>query len=233
MKKTLHELPITELPRERMLKFGGRALSDTELLALLLRSGGPNLNALQLAQYLLSEFGNLRQLLAADVEQLKKVKYLGEAKVCSLKAVKELAKRCIAIGEIRKPHVETPEEVYDLLLPLTLGEEKEHLYLLSLDLNGNLIKLSLISMGSLTQTLADTREILRTALLKGAVSVILAHNHPNNNPKPSDPDKQLTKEIALACPKVGLNFLDHIIVTNSGYFSFKLAGLLNYKSERR
>ena len=231
MKQTIQEYPITERPRERMEKFGVASLSNSELLAILLRSGGPDLNALQLSQTLLAEFGGLQNLFYADTEELKRFKYLGLAKVSCLKAVGELVKRSLMSEEITKPRLDTPRSVYDLMLPFIMGKDKETLYLLSLDLNNHLIKLSLLSIGTLTQTLADTREVLKTALLKGAVSIVLVHNHPSDNLEPSFEDKLFTKEIALACPCVGLNFLDHIIVTERNYYSFKLSGLLNFSKK--
>jgi len=233
MQMRLKEFPITELPRERLEKFGVSSLANFELLAILLRSGGPDLNALQLSQYLLSEFDSLNGLLDADIEQLRTYKYLGEAKVTTLKAVGEIAKRILSIEEIKRPKMETPEKVYDLVLPYVLGKSKECLYLLSLDIHNRLIKLSLLSMGTLTQTLADTREILRTALLKGAVSIMIVHNHPSGKVQPSQEDIRLTKELAHASVHVGLNFLDHIIISSTNFYSFKMSGLISFQKERR
>lgn len=227
MQIKLRDFPLTELPRERLEKFGVSSLSNFELLAILLRSGGPDLNALQLSQYLLSEFGGLSKLLAADIEQLKTYKYLGEAKATTLKAVEEIAKRILSVEEIKKPKIETPQNVHDLLLPYILGKSKECLYLLNLDVHNRLIKLSLLSIGTLTQTLADTREILKTALLKGALSIVIVHNHPSGDVQPSKEDIQLTNELAQASVYVGLNFLDHIIVSPTNFYSFKVSGLIS------
>ena len=180
-----------------------------------------------MSQYLLSEFGSLSKLLDADIEQLKTYKYLGEAKATTLKAVGEIAKRILSVEEIKKPKIETPKNVYDLLLPYILGKSKECLYLLNLDVHNRLIKLSLLSIGTLTQTLADTREILKTALLKGALSIVLVHNHPSGNIQPSGEDIKLTNELAQASVHVGLNFLDHIIVSSTDFYSFKTSGLIS------
>lgn len=226
MKGSLDRLPLTELPRERLEKLGAASLADYELLAILLRSGGPDVNALELSQTLLAEFDGLQNLLRADVNQLRRFRYMGDAKVSCLKAVNEIAKRSLNDAEVKKVRLETPKDVFKLIRPLIMGKDKEHLYLLSLDINNNLIKLSLVSIGTLTQTLADSREILKTALLKGASSIILAHNHPSEKTDPSDPDVQLTKEIAIACTHVGINFLDHIILTSTNFYSFKLSGLI-------
>lgn len=231
MKKTLREIPSFDRPRERLEKFGVSALSDYELLALLLRSGGRDLNALDLAQNLLAEFGNLSKLLNADFTQLCKFKYMGAAKVSVLQAAGELSKRNLMFDNYGKRKICSPLQAYNLVKPYILGKNKEFLYLISLGLDKSLIKLSLLSIGTVNQSLIETRDVLRTALLKDAASFILVHNHPSGTLDPSPEDIQVTREIARASVYTGINFTDHLIVTEKSYFSFKLAGLLTLQSK--
>ncbi len=233
MSHKLQEISCTDRPRERLLKFGPEYLADFELLSIILGSGGPEMNALDLSQKVLSEFGGIRELLYADLNKLRKVKYLGIAKACSIRSVGELSKRRYSLPEVQKPKMDNPEVAYALMKPYILGRRVECLYILCLDLHHRLIKLSLISLGTLDQSLADTREILREALLNDSVGIILVHNHPSGILKPSDSDISFTKRLNEACLNSGLILLDHLIVTEESYFSFKSSGLLSFKIERR
>ncbi|HDQ88594.1 MAG TPA: DNA repair protein RadC, partial [candidate division WWE3 bacterium] len=229
----IQEIPCSERPRERLIKFGPESLSDSELLSVVLRSGGPQLNALDLSQELLREFGSVHRLLYADLNQLRKVKYLGLAKVCGIKAIGELCKRSLSNEELNRPKLDTPEKIFALIRPYTLGKSVECLYLLSLDINNKLLKTSLLSFGSSNQALVDVREILKCALNNDATSIILVHNHPSNNADPSPEDVNMTKRVAEAALLVGLVFIDHLVVTDKIFFSFKTSGLLSSTLGRR
>ncbi len=208
-------------------------MSDSELLAIILRSGGTTAGVIELSTKLLKEFGSLRKLLFADLNYLISIRYLGVAKAASICAVGELAARCFAPEELDRPEIDTPLTVYDLIRPRILGKEKECLYLLSLDLRNKLIKINLISVGTLSQALSDSREVLRTALLNNASSIIIAHNHPSGGLEPSNEDRLFTERLALTAVQIGINFLDHVIVTSDGHYSFKKGGLLSFNNERR
>jgi len=228
----MNEISVTERPRERLMRLGPESLADSELLSIILGSGGPQMNALSLSQKLLSDFGGLKELLYVDLNKLRKVKHLGDAKACSIKAVGELSRRRFFLHEVQKPKMNTPEIVYSLVRPYIVGKKVECLYLLCLDLHQRLLKLSLISMGTLDQSLADTREILREALLNDSVGIVLVHNHPSGVLRPSDSDICFTKRFNEACLNIGLVFVDHLIVAEESYFSFKSSGLLSLKNER-
>lgn len=223
----LKEIPTTERPRERLSRHGVSSLSNTELLSLVLRSGGPSTNVLSLSTELLTEFGSLQELFSADTAELKKIKYMGDTKISAIKAIGELAKRSISTENLARHRILTPQDVFNLIRPHILGKKKEHLYVISLGLNAELLKLSLLSVGTLNETLVDTREVLRTALIKGAVSFILAHNHPSDSLEPSMADVYVTREVAGAAVYVGLDFVDHVIVNSSDYYSFRLSGVLS------
>lgn len=232
MKKTFHDFPLEQLPRERLRKFGVSSLSDAELLAILLRSGGRELNALELSYLLISEFKSIHNLLNTDIDRLRSFKYLGIAKASTLVAVGEISRRSSFIDSSNEVKIENPKQVFDLMMPTIKGKRKEYLYLLNLTSTNKLISTSLLSIGSPTQTIADSKDILRTALIKDAANVILVHNHPSETLDPSKEDIQLTKEISHGCVHVGLNFLDHVILTSSGYYSFKVSGLLDFKHRK-
>lgn len=224
-------MSLRERPRERLERLGECSLSDAELLAVILRSGGPDMDILELSQKLMHDFGGMRGLLFADYNQLQSIRYLGRAKVSCIKAVGEIAKRCVSPESQDRLKVINPATVYKLIRPRILGKSKEVLYLLSLDLAQRLIKINTISVGTLSQTLSDVREVLRAGLLNNAVSIIIVHNHPSGNTTPSKEDQTFTRRLALAAPKVGLNLLDHLVVTSDEYLSFKSEGLLSFNTE--
>lgn len=228
----IREIPCNDRPRERLVKFGSESLSDSELLSIVLRSGGPKLNALELSQTLLTEFGSIRGLLYADLNQLRKIKYLGLAKTCSIKAVGELSKRSLSLEELNRLKLDQPERAYNLIRPYIVGKNVECLYLISLDINNKLLKINLITSGTSNQSLVDIREILRCALLNDAVSIIMVHNHPSNSIEPSPEDINITKRLAEACIRAGFVLLDHIIAVENSFYSFKASGLLNFPIER-
>lgn len=227
MTQKISEIPCQERPRERLIKFGSESLADAELLSIILNSGGPGVNAVTLSQNLLAEFGSVHDLIYSELTQLRQVKYLGITKSCRIKAVGELCKRAISPGESNQLPMNSAENVYSLIRPYILGKKVECLYVLSLDLNNRLIKLNLLSLGTISQSLADVREILRYSLLNNATSIVLVHNHPSGSLIPSQDDKNLTERLSKACFLSGLVLLDHVIVTENSYFSFKSHGISN------
>lgn len=227
MTQKISEIPCQERPRERLIKFGAESLADAELLSIILNSGGPDVNAVNLSQNLLAEFGNVHDLIYSELTQLKQVKYLGVAKSCRIKAVGELCKRAISLTEPNQLPMNSAENVYSLIRPYILGKKVECLYVLSLDLSNRLIKLNLLSSGTISQSLADIREILRSGLINNAISIVLVHNHPSGSLIPSQDDKNLTERLSKACFLAGLVLLDHVIATENSYFSFKNHGISN------
>ncbi len=224
MKKsfTIHDLPPSDRPRERLQKLGVGALSVQEILALILGRGIAGESVVVTAQRLLSRFGNLKGIANASVEELSQVKGIGLAKASQLKAAFELANRLensLEAGE--RPVVKTPENVVDLVRGRLSGKKKEYFLAILLDTRNHLIKVSEISVGSLDTSIVHPREVFKEAVAASAASVIFVHNHPSGDPEASDDDIKLTKRLAKAGEIMGIDILDHIIVTDKNYQSLK------------
>ena len=228
MKKsfTIHDLPISERPREGLQKFGAAALSVQEILALILGRGVAGESIMVTAQRLLYQFGSLKELAGASVEELARIKGIGVAKACQIKAAFELASRMEGYSETGdKPIVKTPEDVAVLVRGGLRGEKREHFLALLLDTRGQLIKTSEISVGSLDSSIVHPREVFKEAISASAASVIFVHNHPSGDPEPSEDDIKLTERLAQAGDIMGIDVLDHVIVADKDYLSLKSKGL--------
>ena len=223
---TIHDLPTSERPRERLQKFGVEALSTQEILALILGRGIAGESVMITTQRLLSQFGNLKGIANASVEELSQVKGIGIAKASQIKAAFELANRLedySAAGD--KPLVKTPDDVVSVVKSKLRGKKKEHFLALLLDTRSQLIKVSEISIGSLDTSIVHPREVFKEAISASAASVIFVHNHPSGDPEASEDDIELTKRLAKAGEIVGIDVLDHIIIGDKKYLSLKREGL--------
>jgi DNA repair protein RadC len=221
----LKDLPEDARPREKLLARGAGALSDAELLALLLRSGIPGKNALQMGQELVDTFGGIAGLLHTGHETLKSIKGLGPAKRAELVAVLELARRALAQQLQDKPLFSTPQAVRDYL-QLQLGSRPHEIFaVLFLDAQHRLIALEELFRGTLTQTSVYPREVVVRALALQAGSVVLAHNHPSGEARPSRADEALTQTLKAALALVDVRVLDHFIVTSTQAVSMAELGL--------
>ena len=228
MKKsfTIHDLPISERPRERLQKFGAQALSAQEILALILGRGIGGESVMVTAQRLLSQFGSIKGIAGASLEELAQVRGIGLAKASQIKAAFELANRLEGYPELdKKPVVKTPDEVVSLVRGRLKGKKKEYFLALLLDTRGQLIKISEISIGSLDSSIVHPREVFKEAISASAASVIFAHNHPSGIPEPSEDDIKLTERLAQTGEVIGIEVLDHIIISNNNYVSLKREGL--------
>ena len=222
----LKDLPEDARPREKLLARGAGALSDAELLALLLRSGIPGKNALQMGQELVDTFGGIAGLLHTGHEALKSIKGLGPAKRAELVAVLELARSALTQELQDKPLFSTPQAVRDYL-QLQLGSRPHEIFaVLFLDAQHRLIALEELFRGTLTQTSVYPREVVVRALALQAGSVVLSHNHPSGEARPSRADEALTHTLKAALALVDVRVLDHFIVTSTQAVSMAELGLL-------
>lgn len=226
VKPGLKGLPSDARPREKLLKRGPSALSDAELLALLLRTGIPGKHVVQLAQELLDRFGGVAGLLHTGADALQCIKGLGPAKRAEVVAVLELARRALAQELRLKPLFDSPKAVRDYL-QLQLGARTHEVFaVLFLDSQNRLIELEELFRGTLTQTSVYPREVVLRALHHHAAAVVLAHNHPSGTAEPSRADESLTSTLKAALSLVDVRVLDHFIVTRERAASMAEMGLL-------
>ena len=225
----LKDLPADAQPREKLLARGASALSDTELLALLLRTGLPGKGVLHLAQELLDHhtgFGGIAGLLNASMNDLQSIRGLGPAKRAELVAVLELARRALAEQLKERAVFDSPQAVKDYL-QLHLGAKKHEIFaVLFLDAQHRLLALEEMFRGTLTQTSVYPREVVLRALHHHAAAVVLSHNHPSGTAQPSRADEALTQTLKAALTLVDVRVLDHIIVAGGQTLSMAEQGLL-------
>ncbi len=214
-------------PREKLISKGKLALSDAELLAILIGSGNNKESAVDLSKRMLSTtHNNLNFFGKLSLKQLMDFRGIGEAKALTIIAAMELGRRRRSEEAIEKVKITSSSSVFELLQPIIGELDHEEFWILYLNNSNKIIEKFQISKGGITGTLVDVRITLRKALEVGAVSLILAHNHPSGNLNPSEADKQLTRKLKTASESLDIKILDHLIVTEKSYFSFADEGLL-------
>jgi DNA repair protein RadC len=223
---TIHDLPKPERPRERLKNFGPEALSAQELLALVIGRGIPKKSVMNIAQELLSEFGSVKAISQATIEELSKIKGIGFAKAAQIKACFELGKRQDLEPELKDFNVKDPQSVVKAIRASIKDKAKEHFKLILLNPRNKIIGISTVSVGTLNTSLAHPREIFKEAIIHNAMSVVLAHNHPSGDPEPSEDDLTITKRLTEAGKILGIEVIDHIIIGKINFCSFKEKGLL-------
>ncbi len=213
---------VVDRPRERLFQFGATALSDYELVSIILGFGGKNHSVTEISKRLLKTYGGLKGMSQVTSSELLLNKYIGKSKAASIIAMNEIALRIMTQDlQDKRPKISTPKDVYDCLRRALFMKKRECLYLLSLDSHNVLIEKDLISVGTIHETLVSPREIFRQALLRNAVTIILAHNHPSNKAVPSNADLTLTEQVAQVGQKLGIKMLDHVIICDHDYCSIK------------
>ncbi|MGA8853402.1 MAG: DNA repair protein RadC [Christiangramia sp.] len=214
-------------PREKLLQKGRLSLSDSELVAILLGSGSKNESAVELAKRILSSTrNNLNELGKLSVNQLCKFKGIGPAKAVTIAAALELGRRRRLEEALEQKKITSSNSVYEIMQPIIGELQHEEFWILYLNNSNKVIEQFQISKGGITGTLVDVRITLKKALELGAVSLILAHNHPSGNLKASEADRQLTHKLKTAAESLDIKVLDHIIVTEKSYLSFADEGML-------
>jgi DNA repair protein RadC len=207
-------------PREKMLLKGKNALSDSEIIAILLGTGSRNKSAVELAQEILKAHQNdLHQLGKSGVKELTIFKGMGEAKAVSLMAALELGRRRKEAYRIEKVKIKASEDVYQLLQHVFQDLQHEEFYIVLLDRSNQVLRYEQVSKGGVSGTIADGKIIFKTALLHQASAIILAHNHPSGNLEASQQDIKLTKSLKGFGDMIGIEVLDHLIFTDNGYLS--------------
>lgn len=231
--RRVKDLAVQDRPQERLQRLGAGSLSDTELLAMLLRSGGKGNNVLTIAQQLVTEAGSLRKLVSWAESDFRRVKGIGRVKALQLVALMEVARRVLTDDGETDPILNRPELVHEHLAPSIAGLQIEKFWVLCLNRKNRLIKRVELTSGTATSSLAHPREVFREAIRHGATAVICTHNHPSGDPAPSSADVQLTRQLREAARAVDIDLIDHVIVGRAatdprgvGFYSFRQAGVL-------
>ncbi|NOZ58418.1 MAG: JAB domain-containing protein [Euryarchaeota archaeon] len=221
----IRDMPPSERPRERLIHHGAGALSNAELLAIILRTGTKQESVLGLATRILSEY-SLRELAGADVSELKKIHGISDAKACQIAACFELARRVAEERGEERPAIRSSGDAFRLLYPRMAQLRVEVFAGMYLNSRNRLLRLRDISRGGLEASVVQPREVFRIALQESATRVIVAHNHPSGDPEPSEQDIAITKTLKRAGELLGIELLDHIIVGDGRYVSLRDRGHL-------
>jgi DNA repair protein RadC len=230
---TIRDLPVEERPQERLERLGASALSDRELLAMLVRSGTARYDVLAIADELIGSAGSLAGLLRWDPSDFLQIKGIGKIKALQLSTQVEIAKRMMRSERIADLILDEPQKVWEYLYPEIRSDAVEKVWVLCLDRKNKLIRAEAVTSGTATGSLVHPREVFRPAIRHGATALILAHNHPSGDPSPSGADLRVTKKILEASKAVDLEMHDHVILgepehcpNGTGYYSFSDAGLI-------
>ena len=226
----IREMPQDDRPREKLIARGASALTDAELIAILLRTGLPGANAIEVAATLLERYHSLGGLSRCTVEELSDIAGIGPAKAVQLVAAFGLGQR-LARETLAREKIDSPELVYRLVGAEMRALHKESLRVILLDTRYHLMRIQEVSIGSVNESIAHPRDVFRPAVISSAYAVIVAHNHPSGDPSPSQADHSLTRRLAEAAELLQIKLLDHIIVgapaeNRLPYFSFREAGVL-------
>ncbi len=223
----LRDLPAGELPRERLIARGAGALSDAELLAILLRTGRAGENVLELARGIVARFREtgLHEILAMPCAEFARIPGIGTAKAATVLAALELGRRAQQTA-VRRPRIREGADVAELLRPRFHAEKREHFLVLPLTAKNEVLMVADVSVGTLTNTLVHPREVFEPPIRCGAAHIILAHNHPSGDPAPSAEDHRLTLVLKDAGALLGIPVTDHVILGGEDFFSFAEEGLL-------
>ena len=219
--------PQDDRPREKLLSRGAGALSNSELLAILLRTGVAGVSAIDLARRILDKFGTFRNMSHSDIRDWKEFKGLGPAKTAQIKAALEIGRRFRENEVISgKQKIGSAREVVNIIMPQMRDLKTEVFKVIYLNSNNRIIDVSDAATGTVNQAMPIVREIIHAALQKFAAAVICVHNHPSANIAPSPEDKKFTGELSAAGKLMGIKVLDHIIIGDNAYFSFADEGVM-------
>lgn len=217
----IQEMPTDCLPRERLEEVGEKALSNQELLAILLRTGSKELNVMVLASEVLNHFEQLQLLKNATLNELMSIKGIGKVKAIELRAAIEFGCRVYQSTQVKYGKISSSHQIAQRLIQEMKGLQQEHLVCIYLNTKNEVIRQETVFKGSLNQSIAHPREVFRGAVKHSAARILLAHNHPSGNPTPSNQDIHFTKRMEECGEMMGIQVLDHIIIGDEKYISLR------------
>ena len=227
--KTMKDLPAEERPYEKCLRFGPEVLSDSELLAIILRSGTTGISSLDLARKILHEGDGESGLLGIhhkSLQELMDIRGIGQVKAIQIKCIGELSKRIAVCAAKRELNFRCPETIAEYYMEQLRHQEQEQVICMMLDTKNHLLGDKVVTTGTVNASLISTRDLMLAALSYRAVHIILIHNHPSGDASPSEDDILLTQKVQQACSIIDIPLLDHIIIGDQTYFSFREEGIL-------
>jgi DNA repair protein RadC len=220
------DLAPSDRPREKLWRHGAAALGDNELLALVLGSGSRRTGALAVANALLDARGGLHGLLRSTVDELSRISGVGPAKAAQILAALELGRRTLTAAPPARPQLRTPAEAAAYLLPAFGARAVEHFGVVLLDAKHRVLRTALVAVGTVNATAVEPRDVFREATAGAAIAVIVFHNHPSGDPSPSSDDVELTRRLVAAGRLMGIDVVDHVILADARYCSFRETGRL-------
>lgn len=223
---TIKDIPVEDRPRERLIKYGSEALSNSELLAIILRTGNKSETAIDMATRLISKSEGLKFLSTCTIQELSQEKGIGKAKASQIKAAVELGKRLKNYRIDNRIKINSPEDIADLVMEDMRYLKKEHLRVIFLNTKNIVIDVKDLSIGSLNASVVHPREIFSEAIRRSSASIIICHNHPSGDPTSSQEDINITKRLFEVGKLVGIDLLDHVIIGDGCYISLKEKGIL-------
>lgn len=219
--KTIKEIPLNDRPREKMAANGAAVLTDAELIAILLRTGTAEKSAIDIASEMTADGGLYKRLAGITrLNELTNIKGLGQAKAATVLAALEIGRRIASAKPIEKIHLSCPQDVADFLMPRLRYAAKEQFVVILLNNKNKVIGTEVVSEGSLSSSVVHPREVYAPAILHHAAAIMVAHNHPSGDPKPSIEDEEVTRQLLRSGKVLGIPMIDHVIIGDGNYYSF-------------
>ena len=219
--KTIKEIPLNDRPREKMAANGAAVLTDAELIAILLRTGTAEKSAIDIASEMTADGGLYKRLAGITrLNELTNIKGLGQAKAATVLAALEIGRRIASAKPIEKIHLSCPQDVADFLMPRLRYAAKEQFVVILLNNKNKVIGTEVVSEGSLSSSIVHPREVYAPAILHHAAAIMVAHNHPSGDPKPSIEDEKVTRLLLRSGKVLGIPMIDHVIIGDGNYYSF-------------
>ena len=216
----IKDIPLSERPRERLLKYGKESLSNEELLSIILKTGTKNYSVKELSNHILKNFKNIKEMKYITINKLTEINGIGEVKAIELLAALELGKRVYYTEQKEKVFLNSSKKIYEYFKNIFIEEYQECFYALYLDTKSKLISYKLLFKGTINSSCVHPREVFKNAFLESAYSIIVIHNHPSGDPAPSNEDIKVTETLMQIGKIMAIPVVDHIIIGNNQYYSF-------------